>query len=344
MDKTKDIFEYEDNFAKYKHIESKLLIGNINDCKNPVISIVMPIFTAPMRYFKIALESAINQDLKEEYEIVVVDNTPYNEEKTDAQKYIESLKQPNIFYYRNLENIGMMPNWNRCVELARSPYITFLHDDDELLPNCLSKLLEVREKTNYSWIAVRYNDMDTEGNIIRKKGERKAILPFFVQKEYHKLTKWDYYLQNAGSGVGCLLERNKVIKLGGYDQRYYPVGDAAFYVVYNFNFGGGYIEAALYNRRFGIGDTKAVWKTFADSYAYLRQCMMKRLPLPNFILNVLRKAYYDFFVWYNAYANGKVATKDDYYKMVPLKSRVLFQCSRRLLEIKQFRFSLTGWK
>ena len=344
MNQPKDFFEYENRFIKYRHVESKLLYGDLNDCQNPRISILMPIFNAPEKYFKIAFDSAMTQDYKDVYEIVVVDNTPFNEEKTKAQEYIEASQAKNVFYYRNTENIGARANWNRCVELARAPYITFLHDDDQLMPYCLSSLIELEFREHYAWIACRYNDIDVDGNIIREKSPKKAILPFFIPREHHRVTKWDLFLFGSGTCEGSLFERDKFIETGGFPLDVIAL-DNALQMVYTAKYGGGYIEKPLYNRREGIGVTvtKEFWKKGADDYDFLRQCMQKHIKAPNFILNALRRSCYNFSKWYYAYVQGHAVTKDDYKKMVSLKDRIVFQSFRHILEIKRYKFSLTGW-
>jgi len=286
----------------------------------------------------------MNQDYDESYEIVVVDNTPYSEEKTKAFEYIESLHPKNVFYYRNTENIGARANWNRCIELARAPYITFLHDDDQFMPYCLSDLMDLKSYFHYAWIACRYNDIDVDGRIIREKKPPKAILPFFKPKEHHKVTKWDLFLNGAGTCVGSLFEREKMIEIGGFPLHVIAL-DNALQMVYTAKYGGGYIEKTLYNRRDGVGATitKGVWKQSADDYDFLRQCMQKHLNAPDYVLNALRKSCYNFFQWYYAYIQGHAATKEDYKKMVPLKDRIVFQSFRRILDIKKYKFSLTGW-
>ena len=43
----RDILEIKDNFSLYKGIKSNLLWGNLNYCKSPKVSIIMPVFNHP---------------------------------------------------------------------------------------------------------------------------------------------------------------------------------------------------------------------------------------------------------------------------------------------------------
>lgn len=43
---------------------------------------------------------------------------------------------------RNERNLGLVGNWNRCIESARAPWIKFVFQDDLLDPDCLKNLLD----------------------------------------------------------------------------------------------------------------------------------------------------------------------------------------------------------
>jgi glycosyltransferase involved in cell wall biosynthesis len=53
----------------------------------------------------------------------------------EVEKIVASISDERIQYHRNPGRLGMVGNWNRCLELAETPYVTLLHADDELLPH-----------------------------------------------------------------------------------------------------------------------------------------------------------------------------------------------------------------
>ncbi len=62
-----------------------------------------------------------------------------------AADVVESLNDSRFVLHRNPTNLGMAENWNLCLALAQTPYVTLLHADDELLPNysgVMPKLLD----------------------------------------------------------------------------------------------------------------------------------------------------------------------------------------------------------
>ena len=90
----RDILEIKDNFSLYKGIKSNLLWGNLNYCKSPKVSIIMPVFNHP-DYFRKSLSSAINQDYTGDYEIIVIDNNDQTDGPTSNQLIVEEFKSYN---------------------------------------------------------------------------------------------------------------------------------------------------------------------------------------------------------------------------------------------------------
>ena len=129
-DKFTDIFLLNDNFTKFEHIKSvPIYETKIKLIENFSITIAIPTYKRH-DLLKIALESAINQKGIDNFEVIVIDNDPTRGCKTELlmNNYIDS----KVTYYKNEENIGMVGNWNRCISMSRSNYITILNDDDWL--------------------------------------------------------------------------------------------------------------------------------------------------------------------------------------------------------------------
>jgi len=84
-----------------------------------------------------AIESVLCQTLQD-FEIVISDNASVDDTETIVAGYIAH--DPRIRYLRNQTNLGMVANWNRCIDLATGEYIKFLCADDLLKPDCLAQL------------------------------------------------------------------------------------------------------------------------------------------------------------------------------------------------------------
>lgn len=146
-----DYEKYENVFEFDNEIKSHLLEGNNRETTYPYLSIVIP---TNERYdtLKDALESILNQNpVTYEWEVVVVDNQPYDGTENDTQRYIRGLHNKHISYYRNEKNLGAGGNMNRGALLARGKWIAFLHDDDVLCSDYLeriNKIISTLEKQN----------------------------------------------------------------------------------------------------------------------------------------------------------------------------------------------------
>jgi len=51
-----------------------------------------------------------------------------------------------VSYHRNEKNLGIGGNWNRCLELAKTEFVTLLHADDVLLPSYAESMLAAADR------------------------------------------------------------------------------------------------------------------------------------------------------------------------------------------------------
>jgi glycosyltransferase involved in cell wall biosynthesis len=100
----------------------------------PRVTICLPVYNCE-ETIEASLASALSQSY-DDFDCLVVDNA-----STDSTfERVEAQTDPRVRAVRNPENIGPNPNHNRCIELADGDLIQFLHSDDLLLPDCLSRL------------------------------------------------------------------------------------------------------------------------------------------------------------------------------------------------------------
>ena len=100
-----------------------------------LFSILIPTYNNEKTIAK-TIESALNQDYKGDYEIVIVNNA-----STDATlSVIESYDDAKIKLITNPSTVHMYENHNICIENALGDYVVFCHSDDELMPEALKIL------------------------------------------------------------------------------------------------------------------------------------------------------------------------------------------------------------
>lgn len=110
----------------------------------PRFTIAIPTYRRPDT-LRETLESAVNQDTTEQYEIVVSDNNPERNDETESLM-AEYADVPNLTYIKNSQNLGMTGNWNRLALLTRGEYMVLLHDDDCIAPFFLSSASTLLEQ------------------------------------------------------------------------------------------------------------------------------------------------------------------------------------------------------
>ena len=103
----------------------------------PLVSILIPTYNRP-EYFKLALESAINQTYPN-IEIIVGDDSTNNDTEELIKDYME--RYDNITYYHNNRNIGQYDNDIKLLNMCNGRYVNFLMDDDLFALNKIEKMM-----------------------------------------------------------------------------------------------------------------------------------------------------------------------------------------------------------
>lgn len=94
--------------------------------RGPLVSVCMPVYNNA-RYLAEALQSVLTQRFAD-YEILVIDDCSTDLTADIAREF--AARDSRIRFLTNPGNLGMVSNWNRCMELAQGTYIKFLFGDD----------------------------------------------------------------------------------------------------------------------------------------------------------------------------------------------------------------------
>lgn len=103
----------------------------------PLISICIPTYNGE-KYLRKCLDSCLNQTYSA-IEIIIVDDG--SNDKTPELLQAYALADPRIKLFQNEKNLGLVQNWNRCMELATGEWIKFVFQDDYLAQDCLQKFV-----------------------------------------------------------------------------------------------------------------------------------------------------------------------------------------------------------
>lgn len=278
-----EALKVKNNFEKYISVSS-LLIKGLNDNKNYKYSIVIPTFKR-VSTLKESLESAINQDYEGNFNIIVCDNNPERNDETEL--FMQHFTDKRIKYYKNIENIGMTGNFNRCFELCDGKYLIMLHDDDILYPSFLRQCDKILNKHN-----------DIKFLFPNKVFWYQAENPNPPQPEeianarLYKLGLVDF-LFNGMAPSGVLFDKEETIRLGGFNESAYPAQDLYFIIKAIENSDVYFYTMPLCIYRWGINETLKL-KTllgFVKVFNPLRIWMAKKIGLPKWVINYFNRQY-----------------------------------------------------
>lgn len=156
------------------------------------ISICIPTFNRCDLLEK-TLKSAIFQTQKP-YEIIVVDNHSTDNTREIVEKY----KKYKVKYFCNRKNLGIVGNWNKCIDYATGNYISILHSDDlissnwyEVWDKIISKnpdvdaffsawaFIDLNGNTTSIYIPFTKNRKFKKGKVIKEFYKKNVLSPAF---------------------------------------------------------------------------------------------------------------------------------------------------------------------
>ena len=120
-----------------------------NNENHPKVSVCIPTYNET-NLLKIAIESVLKQNFND-YELIIVDDASTD----NTEEIVKSFATPKIRYYKNEKNLGLVGNWNKCLEYVKGDYIKFLCHDDYLRKDSLEKIVNVFRE--YEKVGIVFN-------------------------------------------------------------------------------------------------------------------------------------------------------------------------------------------
>jgi glycosyltransferase involved in cell wall biosynthesis len=111
---------------------------------SPLISICIPTYNGD-KYLEECLNTCLKQTFTD-YEIIICDDGSSDGTISMIEAY--KIKYPQIKFYKNEKNLGLVGNWNKCLELSSGEWIKFVFQDDYITEDCLHEFVnEIDEST-----------------------------------------------------------------------------------------------------------------------------------------------------------------------------------------------------
>ena len=195
----------------------------------PLVSICIPTYNG-QRYLRAALDSAIAQTYPN-IEIIVGDGGSMDRTVVIAREYGEEHPEKVTVYTR--PQLGMVQNWNACAGSAQGKYIKFLHQDDELAPDCVEKMVALAEQDPAIALVFCRRELlldedataDPRCQVVARES-RLTVWPAFENAPVQmgrSLLAWSDLLQlpinKIGEPSAVLMRRDSFEQLGGFDEK-----------------------------------------------------------------------------------------------------------------------------
>jgi glycosyltransferase involved in cell wall biosynthesis len=191
----------------------------------PTCTVAIPVFNQ-RAFVERAVRSALAQGV-DSLEVMVVDNCSDD----GTWQALQPFSAQGVRLQRNGSNLGLFGNFNRCLELATSPYLRFLSADDALAPHCLSTEIALMERNpGVAVLSTRGRFVSPEGATM---GEFAGDFPAGVYGGASFPRTWfGFYARTRRNPLnypsGVLFRRAAIGDLR-FEERWRTAGDIDFY-------------------------------------------------------------------------------------------------------------------
>jgi glycosyltransferase involved in cell wall biosynthesis len=245
----------------------------------PRVSVLVPSYNYATKIAR-CLESVFAQRY-DSFELVVSDDASTD----DSDAVIRSYRDSRLVYERQPVNLGMVPNWRRCVALSRGTYLLLLGADDYIKPDMLSRcaaLMDQHPRVAFCHTATEW--FTDNGRIVGTTG---AFRRSYVGHGQDLLR--DFILGARVVNSSALFRRNCYEELGGWTDAYRNCMDLDLWFRMLLRWDAAYIGDLLTG--FRTHGTSTDWKLMQaeEDLEFLRS-MFARLPASQAQLRQLEPA------------------------------------------------------
>jgi len=131
----------------------------------PFVSICIPTYNGE-RYLHECIKSCLAQQY-DNFEIVICDDGSSDKTREIIESY--KVKDGRIRFSVNEKNLGLVGNWNKCIELAKGEWIKFVFQDDYIRPDCLTVFANAIDPHIVLMVSERHFILDEKAT----EGQRK---------------------------------------------------------------------------------------------------------------------------------------------------------------------------
>ena len=130
------------------------------------VSVIVPVYNTG-KYVEKCLNSLTNQTIKDELEIIIINDGSTDNSEEVIKEYIKNQKRQVLIKYNAKQNEGIANTRNLGVEKATSEYIMFVDSDDYVDVKLVEKLMPYIDN-NVDLIKFKLQRVNENGRIIEK--------------------------------------------------------------------------------------------------------------------------------------------------------------------------------
>ena len=128
---------------------------------SPQVTALMPAYERPKMMAE-ALLSALSQTY-DALTILIGDNS----DSDDIEHLVKSFDDPRVKYFRNSPAVSPQENWVNLANMAKTPYIASLHDDDVWEPDFLARTVQaMKENPGTKMVFTDYSIIDSDSTLL----------------------------------------------------------------------------------------------------------------------------------------------------------------------------------
>ncbi|MDY6902704.1 MAG: glycosyltransferase family 2 protein [Cyanobacteriota bacterium] len=174
---------------------------------NILLSIIIPTYNRP-HFLPRAVKSALQQTM-EEVEVIVVDD--------GSDEPVSLIEHPRLKVIRLAKNSGNAVARNVGLKAAKGRYVTYLDDDDQLLPNMAQVSLDALKNTTLPQPVAALSGLEVikpDGKVVDRR--LPPTLPLGSHFFLEDIEPEKSYL----SKQTLVVERELLLEIGGYDETF----------------------------------------------------------------------------------------------------------------------------
>lgn len=211
------------------------LVAEGQSITTPLVTIAVPTFQR-LEFLIQALRSVLAQRFHRPFEILVLDDDPASDVAPQLLERLPELRDRDFRYLVNERNLGLYPNHNRGIALARGEWIAFLNDDDLLEPHFLQAAFAVvDENPRVEAVMPRKIIFDERAGAFPPEAGRTAAWRMakrillesnFLGRAARPISAGKFFWGAVlGGSGGCLFRTGHLREIGGFYPEEHPASD-----------------------------------------------------------------------------------------------------------------------